>query len=257
MLIIGGVEINPGPDKPGTTTRQSTLTKTGAIAPIEPDVDMKQMFANLSKQITENSERIRSDFQSLKEEISASQSRIEGKMCELEMENQKLLGKVRQLEDQNRRNNLVFWGVEEANEFESWDECERKVRDIISEKMSVEDAHDDNTIQIERAHRLGRKTANSTQNPKPRGIIVNFGRWKHKQQVLKAARAELPKGSIVKVSEDFSQAVRDMRRGLIENIDRLKDEFPNEKVFLRFDKLVVGSKTFRFDVAKKKMYQDS
>jgi len=53
------------------------------------------------------------------------------------------------LEDRGRRNNLKIDGIKES-ENETWNECEKKVKEILRKQMKI------NSIEIERAHRMGR-----------------------------------------------------------------------------------------------------
>ena len=58
--------------------------------------------------------------------------------------------KLTELEDRSRRNNLRFDGLtEDPNE--TWDDCERKVQDVILNKLNNE-----GNIEIERCHRFGK-----------------------------------------------------------------------------------------------------
>ena len=70
------------------------------------------------------------------------------------------------LENQSRRNNLIFEGIEESPR-ESWADTEGKVRNLISEKLK----QDVGAMQIERAHRSG-KPDHKTDGKRP--IVVRF-----------------------------------------------------------------------------------
>ena len=57
------------------------------------------------------------------------------------------------LEDQSRRNNIKILGVHEDKDKEkTWDDTEIIVKDLIKKKLNYEDE-----IEIERAHRVGKK----------------------------------------------------------------------------------------------------
>ena len=43
----------------------------------------------------------------------------------------------------------------------TWNDCERKVRKVLKEKVGIEDAENDVVICIERAHRLSSKKVSS------------------------------------------------------------------------------------------------
>ena len=65
---------------------------------------------------------------------------------------------------------------------ESWEECERRVHSMLKERLDIEN------VEIERAHRAGRKNKN-----KPRTIVCNLLRFKDKQSILR--KAKLLKGT--------------------------------------------------------------
>ena len=67
--------------------------------------------------------------------------------------------KLTDLEDRSRRNNLRIDGVAEENG-ETWDDCERKVKEIIMDKLELE-----NDIIIERAHRTKKSKYGKKDQP--------------------------------------------------------------------------------------------
>ena len=58
--------------------------------------------------------------------------------------------KVRDLEDMNRRNNLQFDGLSQAQE-EDWHGSEGKIKNLIKEKLGIEN------VEIEHAYRIGKE----------------------------------------------------------------------------------------------------
>jgi hypothetical protein len=102
---------------------------------------------------------------------------------------------------------------------------------------------------------LGRKQRNS----KPRGIIVKFGKWKNRQQVLSAAR-ELRKakkgghGETISISEDFSRESREVRKGLMQHMEQIRKQHKN--AVLMYDKIVADGKTYRYDNSRKELYTE-
>ena len=59
------------------------------------------------------------------------------------------------LEGQSKRQNLLFFGIEESNGKETWEDCESKVADIINTNLNLDI---DCNMEIERAHRIGKKS---------------------------------------------------------------------------------------------------
>lgn len=56
------------------------------------------------------------------------------------VENKRLFTKVNYLESQSRRNNLVFYGVDEE-QTETWDDTEQKVKKVIEENLNIQDCN--------------------------------------------------------------------------------------------------------------------
>ena len=101
------------------------------------------------------------------------------------------------LENQSRRNNVVFDGVEE-NEKETWQESEEKVMTIIEDTMKLDG------VKIERAHRVGKN------RPRGRQIVVKFQNFKDRELVLRNGKRL--KGSSIYVREDLSNKILSKRR---------------------------------------------
>ena len=135
-------------------------------------------------------------------------------------------------ENQSRRNNLVFFGIDKTRQSEDWDECEEKVRAVISEGMGITDE-----IHIERAHRVGKGGA----------IVVKLLSFKQKVLILKNTHKLKGSGfENVSVREDFSKDVRMIRSQLMQKKSELCSE--NEKPKLRYDKLITKRGTYTFDL---------
>ena len=114
-----------------------------------------------------------------------------------------LANKTADLEDRSRRNNVVFYNIPEEND----EDCEVIILNLLKSRGFFEH---DYTLEIDRAHRLGRKRDNSDVRPRP--LIVRFSFFKDKDVVIKKGR--LFKGSEVNASEDFSKATLDIHKTL-------------------------------------------
>ena len=228
ITLAGDVESNPGPD-----TRQAKLTSSGTIT-------KEKTIEDLQKDIID----IRKDLFNVTEELKETKENI----IDLKDENDQLRKKINKLEDQSRRKNLIFYDLEEDDK-EDWATSEKKVRNVIKDSLKL----NEETIEIERAHRLGRKIEQNEraagQNRRPRPVIVKFSRFKQCDTILQTAKQELRnKDSAIRVSEDYSQEVREVRRNLIPFLQQKRTENgPNVKVYISFDKLVVGNKRYIWD----------
>jgi hypothetical protein len=186
-------------------------------------------------------------------QFKAMESRIddlETEITALYDENQKLNKKCQQLEDQSRRDNLIFYGIDEGTGKESWSDCEKKVRNVLKDKVGIKDADKDEVISIERAHRLSSKKTGTNQPNRPRPVIVKFTRWKIKDDICFKARnvfkEQVHKDSGYGVSEDYSVQVRETRAKLIPFLVQKRQELPDKSVYLKYDKLVADKKQFKW-----------
>ena len=117
------------------------------------------------------------------------------------------------IEDQSRRNNLKFYGVPDTGAWETWEQSEAHIRDILSEQMNVPNAAN---IAITRAHRLSKSTSNKNykkQENEPRPIIVKFDIFKDRQAILMASNklSETP----FSISEDFCARTNKYRSDIL------------------------------------------
>jgi hypothetical protein len=69
--------------------------------------------------------------------------RCDDRCGDLQAKNSALFEKLSRLEDQSRRDNLIFWGVPEKDGTETWNDCEQTVRSILSDTFKVDSADND------------------------------------------------------------------------------------------------------------------
>lgn len=182
LLLIGGVEMNPGPQESGVSL-EAVLKKLDSMSE-----DIGAIKGSISS--------VNESVNSLKLQLVSLNKKYE----ELKKENTVLVNKIEVLENHSRRQNLVFYNLEEL-ENENWETTENRIREVITEELKIVI----NDYDIERAHRLGRK---SNYN---RPVIVRFANYKKKMEVLSSR--ELKKSKIG-VSEDYSAGIRQLRSKL-------------------------------------------
>lgn len=134
------------------------------------------------------------------------------------------------LDNRSRRNNLIFFGIED-NQNETWAESESRILSFCSKQLQAPIASE----ATERAHRLGRYT-----EAKNRPLIVKFLSLKDKQRLLTVA-ARL-KGSQFAISEDYLNKVRLQRPKLTQFARQRGENFK-----LNFNKLKMNGKLFMYD----------
>lgn len=218
LLLIGGVEPNPGP---------TTLEDVYKL--------MQESKEKMESSFKEVNEKIDSIEKGLKDRIENQEKKI----TKLEEENVRLKESIKTLEEKqddlenrSRRNNLIFYGIEDRQANESWAESSTKIISIIRDVMKIEDI---SCRDIERAHRLGSRAG---QRP----IIVKFAHFGVRERVI-SARVSL-KGSNIFIGEDYSRRVREEREVLISEMKAARERGCTATV--TFNKLKVDGKIFKY-----------
>lgn len=173
--------------------------------------EVDELKASLKSVTTGDIKNLKSDTEALK---------VDKKHC---------LDKVEYLDNQSRRNNIVIDGIPESPD-ESWSDSEKKFREILSEKMNIDQKH----IEIERAHRIGRPLADG-EGKRPRSMIVKLFRHKDRQAIL--SKANNLKGTHIYMNEDFSDAVRQKRKELLPEMRAARAR--GDWAYLKYDRLIV------------------
>ena len=138
-----------------------------------------------------------------------------------------IVGKLNYLEDQSRRNNLRFEGVEEQEE-ENWEQTAEKIRKIAQNNLGIPTG-----VTIERAHRIGERKYN-----RPRTIIAKFLHFGEKQDILR--KSYKLKGTNIFVNEDLCEASQEKRR---EQLPLLRDAKRDGKLaYFVHTKLIIRNK---------------
>lgn len=112
------------------------------------------------------------------------------------------------------------------------------LQSIFEEKLGV------TVASVERIHRLGRLTEG-----KPRPVILRLYDFNEKLDILR--NASKLKGSQVFISEDFSRRVQLVRKELWNSIKHTRK--PEDKVSLRYDKLIVNSEVYTWDESTRQL----
>ncbi|UYV67079.1 hypothetical protein LAZ67_4003835 [Cordylochernes scorpioides] len=222
LLIIGGIELNPGPK------RQTTLTPAISPATHETaDSDLKVLILNLSTEMKSMRERLDSGLaqigrrleewdkraQEMETKITQSmeaQRNTDKRVVSNTLQLHELEARMEYTEARLREQNLIFYGIvreENENPFD----CNRKVKSIITDKMGLTDE-----VKITKFHRLSR-----AENSPVLAVIPD-----HEEEQDK----------------DYSLKVRDQRRILIA---KRKELFGRGiKAKLRDNKLIIDDTTY-------------
>ena len=207
-LVIGGVEINPGPHT------------------------IDDVFLKLQS-LEEKLEKVTSELQRLTK-IEQVVQRTKSEVIELKEENERLRRNLDYLEGQSKRNNIIFYGIEENPEkSETWQETEEIVLDILKKHTDINITND----MIERSHRMGKKSFDRTY---PRPVVVKLQSFKKKEEILKYYRQLKSVG--VAMTEHYSDGVKQTRGKLKKHLIQAKEE--GCIVHMRYDKLIINGRTY-------------
>jgi hypothetical protein len=193
---------------------------------------LKNENISLKKEIIEVNKAMTFQNEKYEQFITESKNSKELKKSHSIVENDKLnedfKDKIAELEDRSRRNNLRFDGFEEKVE-ESWKDSEQKVKVFLKEKLGIT-----NNIQIERAHRTGRK--HEPGQKKRRTIVVKFLNFKDKETILEEYKRLKLWNERLYINEDYSERTTEKRKLLFSQAKELRAAGKYAKVI--YNKLI-------------------
>lgn len=184
----------------------------------------------ISKEVRDITESVEFTEGRLDEEIATVKDDISKMKSDVRLIERDLLDpndvseKLIELEDRSRRNNLRFDGLTEDTN-ETWDDCERKIQKILSDKLEITE-----DVEIERCHRMGKRKGN-----RPRTIVCKFLRFKDKQKILKNAKKL--KNSGIYIYEDFCNDTMELRKSLWEEV--MEHRRQGKFAFLNYRSIIV------------------
>ena len=134
-----------------------------------------------------------------------------------------LVDKASDLEDRSRRNNVVFYNIPEEDTGEPED-CLSKIIDLVKDVGFFES---DYTLELDRAHRLGRKPQASEDGTRPRPIIARFCFYQDKLKVM--SNGKLFKHTGFAARDDYSKLTLNMHKELIEHVKKAQMALEGDK----------------------------
>lgn len=154
---------------------------------------------------------------------------LDEKMKTIIEQNNILLNKVSELERklkaverEKRKNNLVFFGLEETGKSE--EELVNYIKELISNTGVCLDSHEINSV-----YRIGKKGEN-----KNRPVVASFTSLWKKHLILKN-KTTLPPG--INVKEDYSKEILEKRKQLQPQLEEEKKK--GNIAYIKYDKLIV------------------
>lgn len=185
------------------------------------------VLKEIQKEIARQNQRMKDLHTNITNDINGN---INEKFKEIELKYNNLTYKIEQqerkieyLERQNRRKNLVFFGITEDES--NYLHLQSKIINIISEVMKTPCLQSD----IEYIRRIGKKQGN------PRPVTVTFLTMGKKLEVLKNKRSL--SNSNYNISEDFPKHILEKRKMLQEEIRQLRED--GKFAVLKYDRIVI------------------
>ena len=137
-----------------------------------------------------------------------------------------------ELESRSRRNNVLFYGLQESRQSRQMQDCKRMLCEFLSEEMGITV----NESVMSRAHRLGRYNQSKT-----RPIIAAFQDFNIAEKIIK--NGHILREYVYSVSRDYPVEITRARKTLWPQYKRLKQENPLSKVAIVYPaKLIMNGK---------------
>ena len=188
-------------------------TVVGTVAELKTRLNICQKDTKEFKQSLEFSQKDIDELKPCKTKLAEIEDDIEDIYDSIDYH----MDKLEYLENQSRRNNIRIDGIlEEENE--SWDTTDEKVKQVLAEKLNLEEA-----LHVERARRVGRVVSGPRRHP--RTIVCKLRDFNQKGQILKMTRRIKPFS--LYVNEDLAKETLDKRE---EQRPKLEEAKRNGKV---------------------------
>lgn len=226
LLIIGNVELNPGPPKQRTNDEIFQLLTQNAdkLKKLDQLTAIKKELTGISSTVT----NLTSDVKQIKGDLAGTKSDV----SLIQKQNSELRKTVQSLDNKLRKNNIVIYGIDNS-ENESQALLEKNICTFINSKLNVDVASND----IETCYRLGKNF------DKPRPVLVRFCNYKIKSAIF--GNVKNLKNSGFAISDDLTPHERGLRAKLI----KYKNKASNMQLRCRIykNKLVVEGISYSID----------
>ncbi|KAJ1187482.1 hypothetical protein NDU88_004258 [Pleurodeles waltl] len=168
----------------------------------------------LSTRVSQVEQRV-SDLEDTNNQVEVTTSRVQSELEDLQ-------NKLDEMENRSRRSNLRFVGVPE--EMEAGSSVTKVVSELIGKIILPDRANPEGDLSIMRAHRV--PFVRPVNSKYPRTILVSFGDFRIKEQILSQARRvlefKLDDNTRFHVFSDMSVAAAHRCREFVGRIDYFK-----------------------------------
>ncbi|XP_075555559.1 uncharacterized protein LOC142588016 [Dermacentor variabilis] len=232
LVLDGDVELNPGPMTKAQEEKLDLVA--GSILRVEASNSALQESVN---KVLHMHVELKNDLEKLTKRVLDLEQKVAAAPCaqSITSSDNGLVGvqeKIDDLENRSRRSNVLFYGLTDSARSETWEESERLVSNFCTQKLGL------TVTSISRAHRVGRFSSE-----KKRPIIAKFFNEKEVELVL--SRGHKLKNTNFSISRDYSEAVREKRRKLLQFSRTMKKD--GDRVRLVFNKLHLNNEVYEWN----------
>lgn len=161
--------------------------------------------------------------QNITQQLGEKFKMLEEQNQNLQLEVSELKEKIKGLETQKKKNNLLFFGIKEDRAEEN------NIVKFMKEKINNHLSLDIQENEIDKAYRIGQKTSNGL-----RPILISFtSNWK--RNLIIKNKKKLPEGIYIK--EDFTKETLEIRKSLQPKLEEERNK--GNIAYLRGEKLIV------------------
>lgn len=225
MLLIGGIESNPGPTLEELIERSEERLTVLINSSLKQSNETLQAVNSLKGKVND----ISTQLSGMQDNLSDAQSRI----LKLEKENEELHTMLDKLDNNSRKNNIIVFGLPEV------DGNDNPAADFASfaiNKLEI----DISPNVLSNAYRIGK-------NHGHRPLFVQFSQYKFKNQVMQ--NVSKLKGTKISISDDLTPSARAHKKIILKCSNEAKSA--GHEVKIKNNYLLVDNIKVNYDSLKK------
>ena len=220
--------------------RVSTSSAGSSVGASRADVSFDENFSIEHFKTLNTDEKLESIFVCLHDIKLTNQRLLKAEQTVHEIHESTLANKARidilayksiDSEARQRRNNLIFWGIPEVlNE-----DCMLVLSEFLRDKLEL----DPDTIVIQRAHRIGRRSVprrnvigRAVNTPKHRPLIAALRDYQDVELIL--SNTGKLRGTRFGVNRDYPQEIINARKPLLDEKRQLRSKYPNSNISIQY-----------------------
>jgi hypothetical protein len=232
LLVIGGVEKNPGPDGKNDASQASSPALTLELladlirsTAAETSVNLNESINTCKKETLDAVNVLRADLLTATKKLNIVEKELDNankRINVLEDSNAELTKKVMQLESSSRKNNIIVFGVPENLDV---NETYNTTLDIVLKLFNDKLGSDCSSADLNSIYRIGKVRGK-------RPILVSFVQFSKKISVM--SNSSKLKGSEFSMSDDLIPQARAERKLIL----KCAKEASDAKLSVKIKKMV-------------------